>query len=90
MFQDIRTVTTLFNDITPTVSKYWEGPGMPSASPLSSIGEGLLNTLPLRWRPVPACVSSLSLTLCPVYASPGSRDVDLHQLRDRVLLVRRR
>jgi hypothetical protein len=28
MFQDIRTVTTLFNDITPTVSKYWEGPGM--------------------------------------------------------------
>jgi hypothetical protein len=28
MFQDIRTVTTLFNDITPTVSKYWEGPGL--------------------------------------------------------------
>ena len=26
MFQDIRTVTTLFNDITPTVSKYWSGP----------------------------------------------------------------
>ena len=27
MFQDIRKVTTLFNDVTPTVSKYWEGPG---------------------------------------------------------------
>jgi hypothetical protein len=28
MFQDIRTITTLFNDVTPTVSKYWEGPGI--------------------------------------------------------------
>ena len=26
MFQDIRTFTTLYNDITPTVSKYWSGP----------------------------------------------------------------
>ena len=38
MFQDIRTVTTLFNDITPTVSKYWEGPGI------------LLSPLCLHWR----------------------------------------
>ncbi len=26
MFQDIRTFTALYNDITPTVSKYWTGP----------------------------------------------------------------
>lgn len=27
MFADVRSFTTLYNDITPTVSKYWEGPG---------------------------------------------------------------
>ena len=27
MFQDIRNLQSLYNDITPTVSKYWEGPG---------------------------------------------------------------
>jgi hypothetical protein len=27
MFSDVRSFTTLFNDVTPTVSKYWEGPG---------------------------------------------------------------
>ena len=27
MFQDIRKFQTLFNDVTPTVSKFWEGPG---------------------------------------------------------------
>eukprot|EP00277_Geminigera_cryophila_P011808 CAMPEP_0179446186 /NCGR_PEP_ID=MMETSP0799-20121207/29596_1 /TAXON_ID=46947 /ORGANISM="Geminigera cryophila, Strain CCMP2564" /LENGTH=69 /DNA_ID=CAMNT_0021234905 /DNA_START=14 /DNA_END=223 /DNA_ORIENTATION=+ len=26
MFQDIRSITTLYNQITPTVSKFWEGP----------------------------------------------------------------
>ena len=26
MFPDIRNVTSLFNDITPTVSQYWSGP----------------------------------------------------------------
>jgi len=33
MFQDIRNVTSLFNDVTPTVSKYWEGPGTRAPSP---------------------------------------------------------
>ena len=27
MFSDVRSFTALYNDITPTVSKYWEGPG---------------------------------------------------------------
>ena len=27
MFADIRQLATLYNDITPTVSHYWEGPG---------------------------------------------------------------
>ncbi len=26
MFQDLRTFTALYNDITPTVSKFWTGP----------------------------------------------------------------
>ncbi|EKX43518.1 hypothetical protein GUITHDRAFT_110638 [Guillardia theta CCMP2712] len=26
MFQDIRCYVSLFNDVTPTVSKYWSGP----------------------------------------------------------------
>ena len=26
MFQDIKMIVSLYNDITPTVSKYWEGP----------------------------------------------------------------
>ena len=29
MFADVRSFTALYNDITPTVSKYWEGPGKP-------------------------------------------------------------
>ena len=27
MFADVRHLQTLYNDITPTVSKFWEGPG---------------------------------------------------------------
>eukprot|EP00287_Rhodomonas_sp_CCMP768_P006856 CAMPEP_0196717300 /NCGR_PEP_ID=MMETSP1091-20130531/683_1 /TAXON_ID=302021 /ORGANISM="Rhodomonas sp., Strain CCMP768" /LENGTH=69 /DNA_ID=CAMNT_0042057573 /DNA_START=156 /DNA_END=365 /DNA_ORIENTATION=+ len=26
MFQDVRTFTSLYNQITPTVSKFWSGP----------------------------------------------------------------
>jgi hypothetical protein len=26
MFQDIKMIVSLYNDITPTVSKYWSGP----------------------------------------------------------------
>ena len=26
MFPDIRNVTSLFNDTTPTISQYWSGP----------------------------------------------------------------
>ena len=52
MFQDIRKVTTLFNDVTPTVSKFWEGPGMPdtACSPLVCVDlrRGLTVTLRVR------------------------------------------
>jgi hypothetical protein len=26
MFQDVKMIVSLYNDVTPTVSKYWEGP----------------------------------------------------------------
>ena len=26
MFQDVKMIVSLYNDIIPTVSKYWEGP----------------------------------------------------------------
>jgi len=110
MFQDIRTVTTLFNDVTPTVSKYWEGPGMPdpACSPLMSGSLWWDHCDPSRVMMVAAWLAPAPLCPCVVLAcldaspssdgprcsartlSPGSRDDDLHQLRDRVLLVRRR
>lgn len=46
MFADIRRLETLFNDVTPTVSKYWEGPGK-SRLPLCSSQRRFQVVLPL-------------------------------------------
>lgn len=71
MFQDIRTVTTLFNDITPTVSKYWEGPGMTSVSPCALI-------VGVSLQPV-CLLTRMSLTRY-VILHPRLRDLQSHHV----------
>ena len=80
MFADIRQFVTLYNDITPTVSKFWEGPGWCCACLIAClcchrVSPGTAGTTVTRVLSLShPCVSSLSLTraaLCSPVEMPS-------------------